>query len=101
MTSVDVELGLTALAAMLSPTTLTFSILTLVLGDRPRRTGLWFFLGAFGVTMVIGVLAAFVARQRRRAVGLLGNPAHVGRDPRRRLRRRAARARRPRAAPPA
>ena len=31
MTSVDVELGLTALAAMLSPTTLTFSVLALVL----------------------------------------------------------------------
>ena len=60
MTSVDAELGLTALAAMLSPTTLTFSILTLVLGDRPRRTGLFFFLGAFGVTMIIGVLAAFI-----------------------------------------
>lgn len=29
MTSVDVELGLTALAAMLSPTTLMFSVLTL------------------------------------------------------------------------
>lgn len=60
MTSVDVELGLTALAAMLSPTTLTFSVLSLVLSERPRRTGIWFFLGAFGVTMVIGVVAAFV-----------------------------------------
>ena len=44
MTSVDVELGLTALAAMLSPTTLTFSVLALVLGKRPGRTGFWFFL---------------------------------------------------------
>ena len=60
MTSVDVELGLTALAAMLSPTTLTFTVLALVLGERPARTGLWFFLGAFGLTMVIGVVAAFV-----------------------------------------
>lgn len=60
MTSVDVELGLTALAAMLSPTTLSFSVLALVLGDRPGRTGLWFFLGAFGMTLVIGVVAAFV-----------------------------------------
>ena len=60
MTSVDVELGLTALAAMLSPTTLTFSVLALVLSERPGRTGLWFFLGAFGVTLIIGVVAAFV-----------------------------------------
>jgi uncharacterized membrane protein YeaQ/YmgE (transglycosylase-associated protein family) len=60
MTSVDVELGLTALAAMLSPTTLTFTVLALVLGERPGRTGFWFFLGAFGVTLVIGVVAAFV-----------------------------------------
>jgi uncharacterized membrane protein YeaQ/YmgE (transglycosylase-associated protein family) len=60
VTSVDVELGLTALAAMLSPTTLTFSVLALVLSERPRRTGIWFFLGAFGLTLIIGVVAAFV-----------------------------------------
>lgn len=60
MTSVDVELGLVALAAMLSPTTLSFSVLALVLGERPLRTGLWFYVGAFGVTMLIGVVAAFV-----------------------------------------
>src|SRR5262245_42195853 len=45
---------------MLSPTTLTFSVLTLVLGDRPLRTGFWFWLGAFTATLAIGVLAAFV-----------------------------------------
>jgi hypothetical protein len=39
---------------------LTFSVLALVLGDKPRRTGGWFYLGAFAATMVIGVLAAFV-----------------------------------------
>ncbi len=60
MTSVDVELALTSLAAMLSPTTLSFTVLALVLGDRPLRTGLWFFAGAFGVTLLIGVVAAFV-----------------------------------------
>ncbi len=60
MTSADVELGLTALAAMFSPTTLTFSVLALVLSERPARTGLWFFLGAFGLTLIIGVVAAFV-----------------------------------------
>ena len=60
MTSVDVELGLTALAAMLSPTTLSFTVFALVLGERPLRTGLWFFVGAFGVTLIIGVVAAFV-----------------------------------------
>jgi len=60
MTSVDVELGLTALAAMLSPTTLSFTVFALVLGDRPVRTGLWFFIGAFGVTILVGIVAAFV-----------------------------------------
>ncbi len=60
MTGADVELGLVALAAMMSPTTLAFSVFSLVLGDRPLRTGLWFFLGAFGATVAIGVLAAFV-----------------------------------------
>ena len=54
------ELILVALAAMLSPTTLTFCVLTLVLGDRPLRTGAWFFLGAFGATIAIGIAAAFV-----------------------------------------
>jgi hypothetical protein len=60
VTSVDVELGLTALAAMLSPTTLTFCVLGLVLSERPSRTGSWFFLGAFGATAIVGVVAAFV-----------------------------------------
>jgi uncharacterized membrane protein YeaQ/YmgE (transglycosylase-associated protein family) len=59
VTSVDVELGLTAVAAMLSPTTLSFTVFALVLGERPLRTGLWFFIGAFGVTLIIGVVAAF------------------------------------------
>ena len=57
---IDSELALTALAAMLSPTTLMFSVLVLVLGDRPRRTGIWFYLGALGATLAVGVLAAFV-----------------------------------------
>jgi hypothetical protein len=57
---VDLELVLISLAAMLSPTTLTFSVLSLVLADRPLRTGIWFYLGAFGVTIAIGAAAAFV-----------------------------------------
>ncbi len=60
MSSVDVELALTATAAMLSPTTLTFCVLALVLSERPGRTGVWFFAGAFGMTLAIGVLAALV-----------------------------------------
>jgi len=60
MTSVDTELVLIALGAMLSPTTLSFTVLALVLGERPLRTGFWFFCGAFGFTLVIGVVAAFV-----------------------------------------
>ena len=57
---IDAELVLVALAAMLSPTTLSFSVLALVLGDRPRRTGLWFYVGALSATLAIGVVAAFV-----------------------------------------
>jgi Sap, sulfolipid-1-addressing protein len=57
---VDLELALISLAAMLSPTTLTFSVLALVLAKRPLRTGIWFYLGAFVVTIAIGILAAFV-----------------------------------------
>jgi hypothetical protein len=58
--AVHAELALIALAAMLSPTTLSFSIFALVLSERPRSTGFWFFLGAFAVTMIVGVIAAFV-----------------------------------------
>ena len=60
MSWVDTELVLVALAAMMSPTTLTFSVLALVLGDRPLRTGSWFYLGAVTATLGIGVAAAFV-----------------------------------------
>src|SRR5438876_9830650 len=45
---------------MLSPTTLSFSVLALVVGDRPLRTGFWFYLGALTATLGIGVVAAFV-----------------------------------------
>jgi len=57
---IDAELALVAVAAMLSPTTLSFSVLALVLGDRPLRTGVWFYLGALSATLAVGVLAAFV-----------------------------------------
>ena len=57
---IDTELVLVSIAAMLSPTTLTFSVLALVLAKRPIRTGLWFYLGAFAVTILIGIAAAFV-----------------------------------------
>jgi hypothetical protein len=35
-------------------------VLALVLAQRPLRTGVWFYLGAFAVTVAIGVGAAFV-----------------------------------------
>jgi Sap, sulfolipid-1-addressing protein len=54
------ELVLVSLAAMVSPTTLAFSVLALVLADRPFRTGAWFYVGAVGATLAVGVLAAFV-----------------------------------------
>ena len=57
---IDAELALVALAAMFSPTTLSFSVFALVIGDRPLRTGLWFYLGALTATLGIGVVAAFV-----------------------------------------
>jgi hypothetical protein len=60
VTWIDAELALIALAAMLSPTTLTFSVLALVLGDRPLRTGFWFYVGALTATLAVGIAAAFV-----------------------------------------
>src|SRR5215471_3547610 len=57
---IDAELVLIALAAMFSPTTLTFSVLALVLGDRPKRTGFWFYVGAMSATLAVGIVAAFV-----------------------------------------
>ena len=54
------ELVLVSLAAMLSPTTLTFSVLALVLSPRPFRTGCWFLLGALTATLAVGIAAAFV-----------------------------------------
>src|SRR6187200_1973734 len=55
---IDTELVLVAIAAMLSPTTLTFSTLVLVVSDRPFRTGLWFYIGALTATLAVGILAA-------------------------------------------
>jgi len=60
MSWIDAELVLISIGAMVSPTTLTFSVLALVLGDRPLRTGWWFYVGALGATLAVGVLAAFV-----------------------------------------
>jgi Sap, sulfolipid-1-addressing protein len=60
VTWIDAELVLISLAAMLSPTTLTFSVLALVLGGRPLRTGFWFYVGALTATLGIGIAAAFV-----------------------------------------
>jgi uncharacterized membrane protein len=54
------ELVVVSLAAMLSPTTLTFSILAVVLADRPVRTGTLFYAGALTATLAVGVAAAFV-----------------------------------------
>jgi hypothetical protein len=60
VTWIDAELVLISIAAMLSPTTLSFSVLALVVGDRPLRTGFWFYVGALSATLAIGVAAAFV-----------------------------------------
>jgi hypothetical protein len=58
--SVDIELALVGLTAMLEPATLLSSVLALVIGDRPLRTGSLFYVGGLGVTLLIGVIAAFV-----------------------------------------
>ena len=60
MSWIYTELVLVSLAAMLSPTTLTFSVLALVLSPRPFRSGCWFLLGAFTATIAVGIAAAFV-----------------------------------------
>lgn len=60
MSWVHAELVLVSLGAMLLPTTLMFCVLALVLGDRPLRTGLFFYAGAIVATLAIGVAAAFV-----------------------------------------
>jgi hypothetical protein len=56
---IDAEIVLVSLAAMFSPTTLTFSVFALVLGDRPLRTGFFFYLGAFAATLAVGIVASF------------------------------------------
>ena len=60
MSWVYAEVVAVSLAAMVSPTTLTFCVLALVLGDRPLRTGLLFYTGALTATLAVGVAAAFV-----------------------------------------
>jgi Sap, sulfolipid-1-addressing protein len=57
---VNLELALVALATMLSPLTLIWSVLALVLSKRPLYTGVWFYLGALLATLAIGIAAAFV-----------------------------------------
>jgi hypothetical protein len=60
MTGADTELALVTLGAMLSPTTVSFSVLALVLSDRPLRSGVFFYLGALATTLFIGIVAALV-----------------------------------------
>ena len=60
MTWVDIQIVVVGLAAMLEPATLASSVLALVVGDRPLRTGFWFYVGGLGATLSVGVLAAFV-----------------------------------------
>jgi hypothetical protein len=60
VTFVDIELALVGLVAMLEPATLGSSVLALVLGDRPLRTGFLFYIGGLGATLAVGVVGAFV-----------------------------------------
>ncbi len=54
------QIALVGLVAMLEPATLISSALALVLGTRPVRTGALFYLGGIGVTIAVGVAAAFL-----------------------------------------
>jgi hypothetical protein len=58
--TIDIEIALIGLTAMLEPATLLSSVLALVIGDRPLRTGSLFYVGGLGVTLFIGVIAALV-----------------------------------------
>ena len=49
-------------------------MLVLVLSKRPLRSGFWFYLGALGATVAIGVIAAFV-------IGDASAPAHPSGPP--------------------
>lgn len=60
MISIDIELALVGLVAMLEPATLLSSVLALVISDRPLRTGSWFYLGGLATTLLVGVVAALV-----------------------------------------
>jgi Sap, sulfolipid-1-addressing protein len=60
MISVDIELALVGLVAMLEPATLVSSAFAVVIGDRPLRTGFWFYVGGLAVTLAVGIAAAFV-----------------------------------------
>ena len=60
MVSVDIELALVGLTAMLEPATLLSSVMALVVSRRPLRTGSLFYVGGLGATLLIGVIAAFV-----------------------------------------
>lgn len=64
MNWVNLQVVLVGIAAMLAPISLVSSILALVLSKRPLRTGSWFYLGAFGVTLAIDIAAAFVLGNR-------------------------------------
>jgi uncharacterized membrane protein YeaQ/YmgE (transglycosylase-associated protein family) len=59
LVAIDVEIALVGLAAILEPATLLSSVLALVIGDRPLRTGTLFYLGGLSVTLLVGVIAAF------------------------------------------
>ena len=41
------------------PLLVIVAVLALVLGDRPLRTGFWFYLGAFAATLAVGIVASF------------------------------------------
>ena len=57
---IDAELALIAVRGDVLADDVDVSVLALVLGDRPKRTGFWFYVGAMTATLAVGVVAAFV-----------------------------------------
>src|SRR3954468_11564907 len=81
----DSELLLISLAAMLSPTTLSFSVLALVLGDRPLRTGLWWVavVDVIAGALLLVAVVRFVQRPAdpEKAAGMIKRMSAVASSP--------------------
>ena len=60
---IDSEVILVSLAAMLSPTTLLFSLFVLILGDRPLRTGIGVGVLTFYIVLTVAGAQDIIAQK--------------------------------------